>query len=93
MEAGLGLGEGPRVDLAPRSEEDEEVDEFLIGVGHGRAVDERLAASVGAALAAVAQGARVVRVHDVAATVDALKVWHAAGLLDGADTASRNSVP
>ena len=36
----MGLGERPRVDLAPRSKEDEEVDEFLIGVGHGRAVDE-----------------------------------------------------
>lgn len=46
----------------------------------GRPVGERLAASVGAALAAVARGARVVRVHDVAATVDALKVWNAAGL-------------
>lgn len=43
----------------------------------GRPVGERLAASVAAALAAVAQGAAVVRVHDVAATVDALKVWHA----------------
>jgi dihydropteroate synthase len=46
----------------------------------GRPVGERLAASVGAALAAVARGARIVRVHDVAATADALKVWNAAGL-------------
>jgi dihydropteroate synthase len=44
----------------------------------GRAVDERLAASLAAALAAVAHGARIVRVHDVAATVDALKIWVAA---------------
>jgi len=43
-------------------------------------VEERLAASVAAALAAVQLGARIVRVHDVAATVDALKVWGAAGL-------------
>ena len=42
--------------------------------------DERVAASVAAALAAVQRGARIVRVHDVAATVDALKVWQAAGL-------------
>lgn len=49
-----------------------------LGAITGRAVHERLAASVAAALAAVAQGAAVVRVHDVAATVDALKVWHAA---------------
>lgn len=44
----------------------------------GRPVGERLAASIAAALAAVARGARIVRVHDVAATVDALKVWRAA---------------
>ena len=42
-----------------------------------RAVGERLAASVAAALAAVHQGASIVRVHDVAETVDALKVWRA----------------
>ncbi|MEO8124212.1 MAG: dihydropteroate synthase [Burkholderiales bacterium] len=45
----------------------------------GRAVDDRLAASVAAALATVDRGASIVRVHDVAATVDALKIWHAAG--------------
>jgi dihydropteroate synthase len=43
----------------------------------GRPVEQRLAASVAAALAAVARGARMVRVHDVAETVDALKVWAA----------------
>jgi len=43
----------------------------------GRPVDERVAASVAAALAAVHQGASIVRVHDVAETVDALKVWRA----------------
>lgn len=48
----------------------------------GRPVGERLVASVSAALASVALGARIVRVHDVAATVDALKVWQAAGLDD-----------
>jgi dihydropteroate synthase len=46
----------------------------------GRPVGDRLAASVAAALAAVLQGAAVVRVHDVQATVDALAVWRAAGL-------------
>lgn len=50
-----------------------------LGLITGRAVDERLAASVAAALAAVSLGARVVRVHDVAETVDALKVWRALG--------------
>ncbi len=48
----------------------------------GRAVDQRMAASVAAALAAVQRGAMIVRVHDVAETVDALKVWQAAGLPD-----------
>jgi dihydropteroate synthase len=51
-----------------------------LGLLTGRPVDERLAASVAAALASVQLGARIVRVHDVAATVDALKVWSAAGL-------------
>ena len=44
----------------------------------GRPVGERLAGSVAAALAAVSQGARIIRVHDVAPTVDAIKVWLAA---------------
>ena len=43
----------------------------------GRATDERLAASLAAALAAVVRGASIVRVHDVRETVDALKVWNA----------------
>lgn len=51
-----------------------------LGALTGRPVEQRLAASVAAALAAVQLGARVVRVHDVAATVDALKVWDGAGL-------------
>ena len=49
-----------------------------LGLLTGRPVDQRVAASVAAALAAVHRGAHVVRVHDVAATVDALKVWQAA---------------
>lgn len=43
----------------------------------GRPVDQRLPASLAAALRAVSAGANVLRVHDVAATVDALKVWAA----------------
>lgn len=54
-----------------------------LGAITGREVAQRQAASVAAALAAVQAGARVVRVHDVAATVDALKVWQAAGLGQG----------
>jgi dihydropteroate synthase len=50
----------------------------MIGALTGRSVEQRLAGSLGGALAAVAQGARIVRVHDAAETVDALKVWNAA---------------
>ena len=49
-----------------------------IGTLTGRTVPaDRVAGSVAAALACVAQGARIVRVHDVCPTVDALKVWRA----------------
>jgi dihydropteroate synthase len=51
-----------------------------LGALTGRPVEERLPASLAAALAAVQRGACIVRVHDVAATVDALKLWGAAGL-------------
>jgi dihydropteroate synthase len=51
-----------------------------LGTITGKPVGERLVASVAAALAAAQHGAAVLRVHDVAATVDALKVWQAAGL-------------
>jgi dihydropteroate synthase len=49
----------------------------MIGLLTGRPVEGRLAGSLGAALAAVAGGAAVVRVHDAAQTVDALRVWTA----------------
>lgn len=52
-----------------------------LGAVTGRAPEDRAFGSVAAALAAILNGARIVRVHDVAATVDALKVWRAAGLL------------
>ncbi|MDN2712129.1 dihydropteroate synthase [Janthinobacterium sp. SUN118] len=50
----------------------------MIGAVTGRAVEQRLAGSLAGALAAVAQGAEIIRVHDVAETTDALKVWHMA---------------
>lgn len=46
----------------------------MIGAATGKPVGDRLAGSVAAALIAVQQGARLVRVHDVSATVDALRV-------------------
>jgi dihydropteroate synthase len=50
----------------------------MIGAVTGRAVEDRLPGSIAGALAAFAHGAKIVRVHDVAETVDALKVWRAA---------------
>ncbi len=50
----------------------------MLGEITGRDVPaDRLAASVAAHVIAVQRGARIVRVHDVAATVDALKLWQA----------------
>lgn len=49
----------------------------MIGQITGKPPDQRMAGSVAAALMAAMQGARIVRVHDVAETVDALKVWQA----------------
>jgi dihydropteroate synthase len=49
----------------------------LVGELTGREVAQRLAGSLGGALAAVARGAAILRVHDVAATRDALAVWSA----------------
>jgi dihydropteroate synthase len=48
-----------------------------IGVITGRADSERLAGSLALAVAAVLRGAHIIRAHDVAETVDALKVAHA----------------
>jgi dihydropteroate synthase len=49
-----------------------------IGAVTGCEVDQRMVPSVAAAVLAVERGARIVRVHDVAQTVQALKVWQAA---------------
>lgn len=50
----------------------------MIGAATGKPVAERVAGSLAGMLAGVARGAKIVRVHDVAATSDALKVWLAA---------------
>lgn len=54
-------------------------------VGHltGRPVDRRLAGSVALAALAAARGAKVLRAHDVAATVDAVRVGAAVGSQGG----------
>ena len=48
-----------------------------LGAVTGLEIDQRMVPSVAAALLAVERGARIVRVHDVAETVAALKVWSA----------------
>ncbi len=48
-----------------------------IGEITGRDIGSRMAGSVAAALAAAVRGAVILRVHDVAETVDALRVWQA----------------
>jgi dihydropteroate synthase len=48
-----------------------------LGAVTGCPAGERLAASVAAAVMAVERGASIVRVHDVAATVAAIKLWQA----------------
>ncbi|MDR2838716.1 MAG: dihydropteroate synthase [Azonexus sp.] len=49
----------------------------MLGAITKRPVEERLAASVAAAVLAADRGARILRVHDVAATRDGLAVWSA----------------
>ena len=48
----------------------------FIGTLTGRDVNDRVYGSVAAALIAAQNGAKIIRVHDVAATVDALKIWN-----------------
>ncbi|MDE1894413.1 MAG: dihydropteroate synthase [Pseudomonadota bacterium] len=68
------LGSGVYVGLSRKS---------MIGTLTGRAgPTDRAAGSAAAALIAVQRGARMVRVHDVAPTVDALAVWRAVHALD-----------
>lgn len=49
----------------------------MIGKLLGREVEERLPAGLALALQAAQRGARIVRTHDVQATVDALAMWEA----------------
>lgn len=49
----------------------------MLGSLTGKPVELRMAASIGAAVTAVTRGANIVRVHDVAETIDALKIWNA----------------
>ena len=55
---------------------------YFVGAITARAPDERLAGTIAAVLHGAAAGAAMVRVHDVAAVVDALRVWQ---VLEGLD--------
>jgi dihydropteroate synthase len=69
LERFAGLGAGVYVGLSRKA---------MIGTLTGRPSGAaRAAGSAAAALIAVQRGARMVRVHDVAATVDALAIWRA----------------
>jgi dihydropteroate synthase len=88
LDPGIGFGKTPGHNLALARQQRRLLElgcplllgwsrKSTLGQLTGRPVADRTAASVAAALAAVHQGAAIVRVHDVAETVDALKVWHA----------------
>lgn len=49
----------------------------MLGAVLDKPVEQRLIGSVAGALLAVQNGAKIVRVHDVAETADALKIWQA----------------
>ncbi|MEY2618158.1 MAG: Dihydropteroate pyrophosphorylase [Pseudomonadota bacterium] len=86
---GIGFGKTPVQNFALLARQDELLTDghpLLVGWSRksslgavtGLPVSERLVPSVAAAVLAVERGARIVRVHDVAPTVAALKVWSAA---------------
>ena len=88
LDPGFGFGKTleQNFELLGRLNEMQSTYPLLIGVSRksmignllNRSVDERLAGSIAAALYALAQGARIIRVHDVQATSDAVKVfWRA----------------
>lgn len=91
LDPGIGFGKSVEnnVELLSRQRELAEVGfpllvgwsrKSTLGALTGRPVADRQCSSVAAALASVQNGARVIRVHDVAAAADALTVWRAAGL-------------
>ena len=49
----------------------------MLGKITGKEVDQRLSPSIAAAILAADRGAKIIRVHDVPDTVDALKLWEA----------------
>ncbi|WP_353433299.1 dihydropteroate synthase [Polynucleobacter sp. MWH-UH23A] len=49
----------------------------MLGKITGKEADQRLAPSISAAIMAADRGAKIIRVHDVPETIDALKLWEA----------------
>lgn len=83
LERFTDLGSGVYAGLSRKS---------MIGELTGRELPiERVAGSAAAALVAVQRGARLVRVHDVAATVDVLAVWQ--GVHAGDEAPRRDPKP
>ena len=93
LDPGIGFGKAPEHNLELMRRQPELLSlgrPLLLGwsrkstLGHltGRPVSERLAASLAAGLASLQHGAAILRVHDVAETVDAIRVWRAAGLVN-----------
>ena len=91
LDPGIGFGKTPEHNWQLMHRQSELIDlgrpllvgwsrKSMLGRLTGRGPEARLPSSIAAALAAVQRGAHVVRVHDVAATVDALAVWRRAGL-------------
>ena len=89
IDPGFGFGKDMRHNLALLAQIERFTDlgvPVLAGLSRKRSIGEitgrdepaqRVFGSVAAHLIAVQRGASIVRVHDVAATVDALKVWNA----------------
>lgn len=93
LDPGFGFGKTLQHNIALMRHLPELMEEtglpLLIGVSRKRMIGEltgeadaaeRVHGSVAAVLASVARGAQIVRVHDVKATADALKVWEALGI-------------
>ena len=49
----------------------------MLGKMTGKETDQRLGPSIAAAILAADRGAKIIRVHDVSETIDALKLWEA----------------
>ena len=104
IDPGFGFGKSTAHNLALLARLERFVDlgvPVLAGLSRKRSIGEitgredpqaRVHGSVAAHLIAAQRGARILRVHDVAATVDALKVWNAVADVPMPRAASRSVV-